>query len=49
MKIYKKNTKKVNALGTPNQNAKFSDLFTLCRDGKDDSPPSFLSRLSHPS
>lgn len=34
-------SKKVNALRIPNQDAKFSDLFILCKDGKNDSPPSF--------
>ena len=32
-----------------NQDTYFSDLFILCRDRKNDSPPCFLSRISHPS
>ena len=44
-----KKYKKANALGTPNQDAKFSDLCILCRDRKNDSPPSSFSSLTHSS
>lgn len=45
----KKKSKKVSALDKQNKDVKFSDLFILHRDGKNDSPASFLSRLSNPS